>query len=1036
MTTHRTTSAAHAIEPLERRLLLYDYPPPGPSSAIIGDTLFFVEASAEPSGGSDLYKSMLDGSDRVLLKHWQAGGSLAPTWLTPFHDTLFFSADWVNTSYSGLELWKSDGTPEGTVQVAELYQGASGSYPHDFVIVNDHLLFVARPSGAYEQIFVTDGTAAGTIQLISPRTGMGGYYGGFTNLHATRELLFADVHNEWSPHQEERWQTDGTLAGTRLADPRGVIYKSGVLRIFGTDQPNVIRLTGAGHTTTLTINGQLTQFFDDRDFTGIEVHGLRGDDSVVIDDHVHAPATLIGDGGADYLRGGGGNDHIYGMNPYESGDHDTLDGGDGADFLRGASQGLLIGGSGNDRIDALFTYGAMTVRGGDGDDWFRPSLRVGHSYDGGSGTDLLDLSEPDSSGSGGVEGGAGQLFLRGLPDSPYVSYRRVEALWATNYDDRISLADDDSLRFVDALSGDDTLIGGNRADTFLGGAGVDSLVGNGGDDLLVGGDGLDALDSGAGRDTVIGSASAGDSIAADGRDLVQDSLVRIILNYLYVVGSSANDTIAVRTGNGQGKHVEVVLNGETSKFPTGKTEQVQGVSVVGNDGADRISVALELLFPTTLRGDGGDDTISPGGGDETLDGGEGTDTLDYSHYIARLLGSYWVVTTVESSVGGKDTYIDFETLLGGSGDDDLRNIGGGSLSYIDAGPGNDTIDAGNSFSRVIAPTVHGGDGDDWISIGYSYSTAGGDVYYFGDAGDDTLVLPTYRLSHDLNGGPGIDTVDFRSGGGPIRVTIDDQPNDGVIYSDAGHANVHSDVEIVIGTSEDDTIIGSDNDETLFGAGGGGDSLVGGGGDDWLETYAGYYEGNTFDGGPGADTLASGEGPYDSPDTFISDAEDVILKRGIVQLTGTDADDVVAVGLKPGDPQTIRASVNGRTFDVPRVHQVNLFYFYARTHLGGFNILVGGGDDSVAVDSAIDLPVTVRAGDGDDNVTTGAGNDAIFGGEGNDSLNGGPGDDTLDGGAGDDTLIGGGGNDVYIDPDGFTKLRRATRIAEEILGSLT
>ena len=53
---------------------------------------------------------------------------------TTVGNTLFFSAD---DGSSGSELWKSDGTAEGTVQVADIYPGTDSSYPIKLTAIGD-----------------------------------------------------------------------------------------------------------------------------------------------------------------------------------------------------------------------------------------------------------------------------------------------------------------------------------------------------------------------------------------------------------------------------------------------------------------------------------------------------------------------------------------------------------------------------------------------------------------------------------------------------------------------------------------------------------------------------------------------------------------------------------------------------------------------------------------------------------------------------------------------------------------------------------
>ena len=74
---------------------------------------------------------------------------------------LFFQA---NDGVHGLELWKSDGTLAGTVMVKDINSGAGDSNPEHLTNVNGKLEFEAN-DGATEGLFVSDGTAAGTVEI-------------------------------------------------------------------------------------------------------------------------------------------------------------------------------------------------------------------------------------------------------------------------------------------------------------------------------------------------------------------------------------------------------------------------------------------------------------------------------------------------------------------------------------------------------------------------------------------------------------------------------------------------------------------------------------------------------------------------------------------------------------------------------------------------------------------------------------------------------------------------------------------------------
>jgi ELWxxDGT repeat protein len=62
-----------------------------------------------------------------------------------------------------LELWKSDGTSNGTVLVKDIYSGVSNSWPMQLLNVNGTLYFSAADSSNGTELWRSDGTVGGTV---------------------------------------------------------------------------------------------------------------------------------------------------------------------------------------------------------------------------------------------------------------------------------------------------------------------------------------------------------------------------------------------------------------------------------------------------------------------------------------------------------------------------------------------------------------------------------------------------------------------------------------------------------------------------------------------------------------------------------------------------------------------------------------------------------------------------------------------------------------------------------------------------------
>ncbi|MFT5524407.1 MAG: hypothetical protein ACI9HK_002360 [Pirellulaceae bacterium] len=88
--------------------------------------------------------------------------------------------------------------------------------------------------------------------------------------------------------------------------------------------------------------------------------------------------------------------------------------------------------------------------------------------------------------------------------------------------------------------------------------------------------------------------------------------------------------------------------------------------------------------------------------------------------------------------------------------------------------------------------------------------------------------------------------------------------------------------------------------------------------------------------------------------------------------------------------------------------------------GGNDILIGGTGNDLLVGR--DGDETLIGNEGNDTLQGSSGSDELWGGPGNDRLSGGSGSDFIDGGDDDDTMVGGGGDDILIGGEGSDSLK--------------
>jgi ELWxxDGT repeat protein len=136
----------------------------------------------------------------------------------PNHDNFYLSfAVLNNVSYftaddgiHGAELWRSDGTSEGTFIVKDINPGAASSNPNSIIVANGKIYFSAYTDATSWAPWVSDGTESGT-KLIKDIGGVPpNYPEQLVNVNST---IFFTVNSDFG---SALWKTDGTPENTFL----------------------------------------------------------------------------------------------------------------------------------------------------------------------------------------------------------------------------------------------------------------------------------------------------------------------------------------------------------------------------------------------------------------------------------------------------------------------------------------------------------------------------------------------------------------------------------------------------------------------------------------------------------------------------------------------------------------------------------------------------------------------------------------------------------------------------------------------------
>jgi len=173
--------------------------------AIANNKLFFIAYN-----GTDYELYVTEGTEATTTALGPTGAAgNSPTYPVAYKDKVYFTA---KDNNHGQELWVSDGTVAGTKMFADLYTGTTGSFPQNLTVVNNKLIFIAANADGDRRLYATDGTLAGTVVI---RNNYNDNFNGAPNfVTLNNTILFRG--DDGSNTGYGLFISDGTAAGTAL----------------------------------------------------------------------------------------------------------------------------------------------------------------------------------------------------------------------------------------------------------------------------------------------------------------------------------------------------------------------------------------------------------------------------------------------------------------------------------------------------------------------------------------------------------------------------------------------------------------------------------------------------------------------------------------------------------------------------------------------------------------------------------------------------------------------------------------------------
>ncbi len=713
----------------------------------------------------------------------------------------------------------------------------------------------------------------------------------------------------------------------------------------------------------------------------VSIDGGDGDDTITND---YTSNYVNGEWVYKYSKSvkidaGNGNDSIRSY-----ADSVTVDAGIGNDFIinggywtdeRGGKNFSVTGGKGNDTITS---HGSNSVLdGGDNDDL----IYNGYRYYA-SGNYFYDSNDSNYNGDNStIIGGRGNDKITNRGNSVLISAGSDNDS-VYNYGNSVS---------VDGGDNNDIIVNGGYFESERGGKNF-SVTGGNGNDTITSHGSNSVLDGGDNDDLIYN----GYRYYASGNYFYDSNDSNYNGDNSTIIGGRGNDKITNR-----GNSVLISAGSDNdSVYNYGNS-----VSVDGGDNNDIIvnggyfeSERGGKNFSVT--GGNGNDTITSHGSNSVLDGGD-NDDLIYNGYRYHESGNYFYASN-DSNYNG-----DNSKIIGGAGNDTIKNRGNKVIFQYSSGNGNDIIEGFNATSTL---SISGSD--------YSSTKSGNDVI---------VTVGTGKIT--LQGAASLSSVNvIGKQTDPTKLTVTDKTSSPVTIGSAVEtvdASKRTKAVKITGNALANSIVGGSKNDSLYG-GKGNDSILGNAGNDKL-----YGEvGNDFLwGGAGNDTLTGGDGNdvfiYSAGKDVIADyatGDKISLGAAISKSSVKGSDVVFTIGsgsltVKNGKGKTLNL-IDSAGKESSTIFGNDVFTYSnsssAKVTLGSSYKTADASKRTKAIQiTGNDLANSIVGGSKNDSLYGGKGADTLRGGSGNDKLFGEVGNDLLSGGTGNDTLTGGDGDDIFI-----------------------